>query len=109
MNRGRQKGEISHMRSINSCDGIFLYETIVICVFNIFSKTQNSRHFRQKTKAMAQYRNFYRFKFRFSPPKAVQILISPSRMLAVNYVGALEKIRNGEVRAQLFRSSVVNF
>ena len=40
---------------------------------------------------MAQYRNFYRFKFRFSPPKAVQILISPSRMLAVNYVGALEK------------------
>ena len=30
-------------------------------------------------------------------------------MLAVNYVGALEKIRKGEVRAQLFRSSVVKF
>ena len=27
MNRGRQKGEISHMRSINSCDGI-LYENL---------------------------------------------------------------------------------
>ena len=78
-------------------------------MFNIFSKTQTSRHFRQKTKAVAQYRNFYRFIFRFSPPKAVQILISPSRMLAVNSVGALEKIWNGEVRAQLFRSSVVNF
>ena len=46
---------------------------------------------------MAQYRNFYRLKFRFSRPKAVQILISPSRMLAVNYVGALENIRNGVV------------
>ena len=28
MNSGRQKGEISHMRSINSCDGIFLYENL---------------------------------------------------------------------------------
>ena len=29
MNRGCQKGKISHMRSINSCDGIFLYENLL--------------------------------------------------------------------------------
>ena len=29
MIRGRQKEEILHMRSINSCDGIFLYENLL--------------------------------------------------------------------------------
>ena len=46
---------------------------------------------------MVQGRNLYRYKFRFSPPKVIQILILPSRMLIVNLRGAMEKIRNGEV------------
>ena len=64
---------------------------MVICVFNFSSKTQTSRHLRKKSKIMVQDRNFYHYKFRFSPPKVIQILILPSQMLIVNYVGVMEK------------------
>ena len=70
---------------------------MLICVFNFFSKRQTSRHLRKKSKIMVEDRNFYRCKFRFSPPKVIQILILPSRMLVVNLRGVMEKIRNGEV------------
>ena len=70
---------------------------MVICVFNFLSKRQTSRHLRKKSKIMVEDRNFYRCKLRFSPPKVIQILILPSRMLIVNLRGVMEKIRNSEV------------
>ena len=77
---------------------ILLYEKFwFLCVFNFFSKRQTSRHLRMKSKIIVQDRNFYRYKCRFSPPKVIQVLILPSRMLIVNLRGVMEKIRNGEV------------
>ena len=94
----RQRREISHMRIINTRDGyLAVWKVIVICVFNFFSKRQTSRHLRKKSKIMVQDQNIYRYKFRFSRPKVIQILILPPRMLIVNLRGVMEKIRNGEV------------
>ena len=59
------------MHIINTRDGYFaVCESTVICMFNFFSKRQTSRHLRMESKIMVQDRNFYRYKFRFSPPKS---------------------------------------
>lgn len=86
------------MRIINTRDGyLAVWKVMVICELNFFSKRQTSRHLRMESKKMVQDRNFYRYKFRFSPPKVITILILPSRMLIVNLRGCYGKIRNGEV------------
>ena len=86
------------MRIINTRDGyLAVWKVMVICVLNFFSKRQTSRHLRMESKKMVHDRNFYRYKFRFSPPKVITILILPSRMLVVNLRGCYGKIRNGEV------------
>ena len=86
------------MRIINTRDGyLTVWKLMVICVLNFFSKRQTSRHLRMESKKMVQDRNLYRYKFRFSPPKVITILILPSRMLIVNLRGCYGKIRNGEV------------
>ena len=78
---------------------------MVICVFTFVSKRQTSRHLRKKSKIMVEDRDFYRCKFRFSPPKVIQILILPSRKLIVNLLGVMEKIRNCEASYPVFQWS----
>jgi len=84
----RQRREISHMRIINTRDGYFaVWKAMVICAFNFFPK----RHLWKEGKIMVQDRNFYRYKFRFSPPRVIKILILLSRMFIVNLRGCYGK------------------